>query len=376
MAKVVAEKEEKKISSNEAAEAFLKKNKANHFVYESPENKLIPTGSLQLDSIVKTRSGSTIRFTGKGFELGKSSQAFVFADNFMKEMAKSKTLYVKAEARLTPEMQKRTGLKFVTDVKDWDYGTVFIFPCNIFETVAEFIESQLKITHDLGERLCIIVDSLDGLMLEDDYKTKGYKDATVVAGVQKLTKLMFRRLALPINYYDAMLLMTSQYSVAIQLDKYNPIVSQTAGGGGSSVGHQSDYIFEYSLRYKSDNILEDPDAQPDMYKNKIIGVYSTVEIKKGSTDASGTKIKIPIKKGRIGCAIWIEKEVVDMVVGFGFVEKSGSWLTFTDNVLEEAKAAKVDIKEKIQGISQLYQYLENNRPVFEFLYTKVKKMIE
>ena len=122
----------KEDSSNEAdskdmLSSFLKNNEENHFNYLQPEEVTISSGSLGLDTLIKVRSGSFVRVCGKGSELGKTSQCFVFSQNYMDKIEKSKTIFIKAEARLTPEMQKRTGMKFVTDPSDWEYGTVFVF---------------------------------------------------------------------------------------------------------------------------------------------------------------------------------------------------------------------------------------------------------
>jgi len=187
----------------------------------------------------------------------------------------------------------------------------------VFETVADMLEQLLKEMHAKGEHLATVFDSLDGLILRNDLKTKKIMDGQKVAGVQLLTKLMFRRLALPINHYDALLIATCQYSSAPQLDPYSKDPArQVPGAGGSSIGHQSDLVLNYGQRFNGDYILENPKEKPDFIKNKQLGVYATVEIKKSSTDVTGIKIKVPIKKGRIGNAIWIEREIVDLMLAW------------------------------------------------------------
>ncbi len=376
MAKKDEIKEETR-GSKDLLNSILKATKEDHYAYVESKNKVISTGSLILDGLVKVRTGSVVRLVGKGAELGKTSESFVLAANFMEAMPKSKTIYVKAESRLSEEMKIRSGIKFVTEAENWEYGTVFIYPCNTFEIVADLLESMLKQMHELGEYLCIIIDSLDGMILKNDLTTKGISGNTKVAGVPLLTKLMFRRLALPINHYDALLLITGQYSAEIKLDPYSKEPPRQAeSSGGSAIGHQSDYVFSYGVRYGGDYILEKPDEKPDFQKNKTLGVYATIEIKKSSTDVTGTKVKIPIKKGRIGCAIWIEKEVVDIIVGFQLINKKGSWLSFHESIIKEAKDANVILKEQIQGINQLYDYMEENKDVFHFFLNKIKKLYE
>ncbi len=363
-------------SSNDMLASLMSQHKSDHYNEVEAKHVFISSGSLILDQYVKVRSGGVVRLSAKQPEAGKSSQSFVFAENYMKTMPKSKTIYVKAEGRLSPEIQARTGMRFVTNPAEWAYGTVFVLSTNVFETVADIVEKLIKDMHEKGEHLCVIIDSLDGLILKKDLEVKGIDGNVMVAGVPKLTKLLFRRLALPITHYDALLIITGQYSADIKIDPYAPSVPRLGdSSGGSSIPHQCDYILSYAPRYGGDLILEDENAKPDPVKNKIVGVWATIEVKKSATDTTGTKVKIPIKKGRVGCAIWVEKEVVDMALSFDLVKRSGAWFSFDAGLIKEAKEAGVTLKDKIQGLNGLYDYVENDRPVFEFLLAKFKRLL-
>lgn len=296
----------------------------------------------------------------------------------MAVMPKAKGIFFKAEGRLSVDIRARSGLTFVDNPADWKAGTVFVYSGNKFERIASMLETLLKDMYSKGEHLCAAIDSLDGLMLANDAEKDiwGGKESPKVAGVQLLTKLLFRRVALPIVHYDSLLVITSQYSAPISLDPYAaPGPRQISGGGGSSAMHQSDYVFEMGQRYNGDYILEDENAKPDPVKNKIVGIWATYNIKKSGTDVSGIRIKVPIKKGRVGCAIWVEKEVVDMAMSFDLVKRSGAWFSFDTNIIKEAKEAGIAIKEKVQGLNGLYEYIENERAVFEFLLTKFKRVL-
>ncbi len=339
------------------------------------ENKLISTGSLLIDSIVKIRSGQVIRLVGKGAELGKTSEAFVIAENYMKTMEKSKTIFIKAEGRLSNEMRKRVGMTFVDKVEDWQYGTVFVLSCNIFETVAKTILNVIKAAYDNGEHIAFILDSLDGLILKADLE-KGFDGGPKVAGVPLLTKLLFRHLALPIAHYDALLMVTGQYAAEIKIDPYAPNVPrQASSSGGSSIGHQSDYVFEFQPRYGGDLILEDDEAKPDRIKNKILGLYCKVIFRKSASDISGESISYPIKKGVVGPAIWKEKEVVDVMLAYQLLIKKGSWFTFDKGAIQEALALNIVIPEQVQGMKKVYALLEGDKEVADFFYSKAKSII-
>jgi hypothetical protein len=370
-----AKPQEPEESSNDFFSSLMTKHKEDLFNHITPLNRFISSGSLTLDQYVKARSGGVIRIVAKQAEAGKTSQSFVYAFEFMRTMPRSKTVYFMAEGRLSPEMKARSGHTFVYHPKDWVYGTILIVATNTFETVADFIANGSKEAFEKDERLCFILDSLDGLILKNDKDTKGISDGKV-AGVPKLTKLLFRHVALPITFYDILLIITGQYSADIKIDLYAPNVPRLGeASGGNSVPHQCDYILQYLPRYGGDFILENPDAKPDPIKNKIVGVWATVEIKKSATDVSGTKVKVPIKKGRVGSAIWVEKEVVDVALSFDKIKRSGAWFSFAEDVRAEAKEASVELKEKIQGLNALYDYVENDRAVFEWLYAKFRKLV-
>lgn len=375
--KQIIEEEGKEVSSNDVLGGLLKDYKDDHFSFITSKNVLISTGSLILDSLVKVRSGNVIRLVGKGAELGKSSQCFVFAENYMETMPKSKTLYIKAEGRLGEDIQKRTGQKFVFDAKDWIDGTIYVFSCNVFEVVAQIIETLLKSMYENGEHLCVCIDSLDGIILKADKEKDiwGGKESPKVAGVPLLTKLLFRRLALPIQAYDALLLITGQYSADIKLDPYSPNVPrQVESAGGNSIAHQSDYVFSYGPRFGGDLILKNPDEKPDSVKNPIIGVYATIEIKKSTTDVSGTKVKIPIKKGVVGNAIWRSKEVADMILMWGLAVKAGAWITFKDSVIKQALEDNIKLNPKVNGLNALYTYLDEDSEVCGWFFNQFKNL--
>ena len=76
--------------------------------------------------------------------------------------------------------------------------------------------------YEQNEHLCIIIDSIDMLTLSTNIKEKQFGDPTKLAGVQFLTKELFRRIAHPVNRYNSLLLVTSQYSSSINADPHGP----------------------------------------------------------------------------------------------------------------------------------------------------------
>jgi len=345
-------------------------------VFNSVQNERLPisTGSLLLDYYVKLKTGSVCRLCGP-LESGKTSQVLLLMSNYLKTIPKSRGLYIKAEGRLSEEIQARSGLKFVYSEENWDYGTVLVLETNIFEATSDIIHSLLKNMHDKGEKLVFAIDSLDGLILKKDYE-KSAGENVQPAGVPKMTKMFFRRLALPINKYDAMALLTSQYSETFKIDPYAKDKPQPVQGvGGSAVSHQPDWIFEYGVRYTSHYILEDENAKPDRIKNKIIGHKVNVTLRKSTNENTGLKIEIPIKYNQIGNSIWKSREVGDMILALGLVSRSKNTITFDDGIVKEAKENNLEIKPELVGEGKFYSYLEDNQDVCNWFYNKIKNTL-
>ena len=375
--KILAPKEEKKQSSSSALQNFLKT--ATHYNNVIPQETIISSGSLILDSDAQVRSGMIVRLVGKGSEVGKSSQGFVFLENYMKTMPNSKAIYVKAEGRLSKKKLEKTGLKFTYNLEDWTEGTVFIVCSNIAEPLFKLLVDTVHDAYHAGEHIAWMIDSMDGLILEEDFK-KGITSGGMVAGVPKLTKLLFRHLSLPNMHYDALGIITGQYAAQIKIDTHSPSApNQGSSSGGSSQQHQADYVFEYQSVNQGDLILENDALKPDKFTNKILGKFARVKILKSADDVTGNTYNVPIRRGEEYKGlkqIWQNKEVADLLIGYQLVSKGGAWLTFESDIIEDARAEGIELQEKINGINKLYAYLEENEAIMEFLKKKILALIQ
>jgi len=127
-----------------------------------------------------------------------------------------------------------------------------------------------------------------------------------------------------------------------------------------------------------------------------------IEIKKSASDNTGYTIEIPIKKGKVGNAIWVEKELFDSLFLLGLVSKKGAWIELSDIVTkwieevnlpiiaeneeiqkhnEKAKEAEklplkplIEYKSKHQGLVQFSEYFEANPPTLNILINKIKTL--
>lgn len=352
--------------------SLLKGYEDTHFNYFKTEPKIIASGSLKLDSYVKVKSGTTLRLGGPA-EVGKTSQSLLFAKNYMQTMPKSKSIYVNAESKLPDELLKRTGMKFVFTEEDWDYGSVFVFETNVFDTICDVLKAILKNSHEQEEHLCIIVDSVDMLTLNASLNNKSIADGRKPAGVNYLTKELFRHISPLIRAYNAMLIMITQYSGTFTMDRYEQEAPGLMDGNKThALNHQASYAFYYRPRSQSHYILEHEKEKVDPVKNKILGIIAKVDIKKSASDESGIMIEIPIKRGKIGNAVWTEKEIFDVLVVHQLIEKKGSWLEIRDVLGNMAKEDKIDLKLKHQGLEQFSEYFEANPAITAWLVEKIK----
>jgi RecA/RadA recombinase len=379
--------------------AQLQETKATHFNYFRTQPVIIPSGSLTLDNYLKIKTGCVIRMGGPA-EVGKTSQSLLFAQNFMAKLPNSKTIYVNAEAKFGEEIQKRTGLKFTKDPTDWDYGTVFILDSNCFDTICDILVGQFKQIHQAGGHLCVIVDSVDMLRLKSSFDAK-VSDSKKPAGVNYLTKEMFRHLSHIITAYNGLLIMITQYAAQIKMDQYEKDAPNLMDGNQThALNHQASYALYYRPRANSHYILEKEKEKPDPVTNKILGVNAKVDVRKSSTDETGYVLTIPIRKGKVGNCIWVEKELFDALLLLGLVTRKGSWIeldaTFEtwladynkpiiaenekikeSNKGKEEKDKKpllplMELKMKHQGLSQFSEYFESNPRALAWLVEKIR----
>lgn len=365
-----------KIGTTEFTTQFFKSNKDYHYnLEESAEEYVVSSGSMILDSFLSGGFGAGVhRFVGSN-EGGKTSAALQVMHNMIHSIDNSKGLFVKAEGRLSKEVQKRSGINFVFKPEDWVAGTCLVFECNVFDVVFDFLRGLLRNNPD-KEKFCIVVDSMDGLLPKAELE-KTTSDAAKVAAGALMTSDFLKRVSIGMAKFGHMCILISQVRSRIDVNPYakGDPNNQTNSSGGNAALHYPDWILEFQKQNKSDKILEKPNQQitPD---NKIYGHMAKVLICKSTNETTGQTIKYPIKHGRFnGKSIWIEREIVEMLLMWGFIEKAASWFCLDSEVVDCLKTHNIEIKEKFQGIATLYEYLEGNEDATNVLKEFVKEKI-
>ena len=361
MAKVKKEEEEYVDVAKDFSKKFFKANKDFHLNYETAaEDYFVSSGSILVDSRIGGgfQSG-LLRFCGCN-EGGKTSEALEIIRNALETVPQGRGLYIKAEGRLSPKIQERSGVNFVFDPDQWEDGTCLVFECNVFDVVFDYLRGLFKHNPE-KKKYFIVIDSMDGLLLKSDLdKTTG--EAAKVAGGALLTSDFLKRVSLGMSKFGHLCIMLSQVRAKVAIDQYAPkdTNNQTGSSGGNASLHYPDWIFEFMRQFKDDKILENPDAK-ESESNKKIGHYAKVMICKSTNETTGQVVRYPIKYGRKGGkSIWIEREIVEMLVSWGFIEKSASWLSFDDEFRKACEEAGINIPIKIQGMKNLYDLFEKD----------------
>lgn len=358
-------------------EKYLKSSSDEHFNLAEDVNYKVSTGSLKFDSITGGGFGpGIIRLSGAS-EGGKTNEALEIANNFLDTLgSEGMVCYIKAEGRLSKEIQDRQRRPFVTKINEWNSNNMFIFKSNVYERVVDWIENVLSILE--GKKVLFILDSLDGLSRRADIEKGITGDENIqVAGVPWFTNQFLKMYGSKITELGHMAILLSQVRAKIQAamsrKKEEQLIS-TATGGNAAI-HFAEWMFNFDPKIQSNNILEN-DGAPDFVSNKILGHWASLTISKSVNETTGYRIKYPIKHGVKGkSSIWREYEIVDMFLSESFYSRKGSWLSMSEKCKKISEENKLGMPESIQGTKNLMNYLSENPNVCNFWYTFFVKYI-
>ena len=279
MARTKKTEASKGLTPNELMSSFLKNNEKDHYNYEDEHDYKVSSGSLVVDYELGGGFGPGLhRFTGIN-EGGKTSEALEVMKNFLKTVPNGRGFYIKAEGRLSKEMQRRSGVDFVFDSEQWADGNCFVFECNIYETVVEALR-MLVGKNENDTKYCFILDSVDGLIAKGDMD-KPFVDSKKVAGGAVIASDFMKRVSIALAKRGHMAIFVSQVRADIKLDPYSKApVRQTSATGGNALLHFANFILEFEPCFKTDQILQKPNEKYDQEKNKIIGRHAKITVKK------------------------------------------------------------------------------------------------
>ena len=136
--------------------------------------------------------------------------------------------------------------------------------------------------------------------------------------------------------------------------------------------HYSDWILEFQPRWSKDIISTQPNGKGDM-----LGHWCKVIFRKSANEKTGSEVRYPIRYGRVdGKSIWVEFEVVDMLLQWEMATAKGAWVTISDELIEEVKKEiKLEFKKQHQGVDNLRKYLEENKEIGKYIFYKFREKV-
>ena len=206
---------------------------------------------------------------------------------------------------------------------------------------------------------------------------KTFEESQKVAGGAVVAGTFMKKCAAALQKRGHIAIFISQVRDDIKLDPYSKApIRQTLATGGNALLHFANWILQFEARNKSDLILQDEKAAPDAQKNPYIGHQVKVTVKKSPNEKTNLVIKYPIRYGRKnGTSNWIEKEISDFILGWDMVIKKGAWLSFADDVIDNAKRFGVDLSNQIQGMPKLEALISENEDVKKFFTGYIKQNV-
>ena len=338
-----------------------KDNKKFHYNHCEEEDYKISSGSINLDLALGGGFPSGAhRFTGVN-EGGKTSCALTVAKNFQKHFGKDgMVVYIRSEGRLSPEVLSRSGI-------DTSEEKFFRFDFNIFEKVFQLIRMLVEENSE-NKKYMFIIDSVDALCRIGDFD-KPFDESEQVAGGALVTSVFLKKMVLPITKMGHMMILTSQVRVEVAANPYasrgGPKVKQA---GGNAVKHYANFILEFQERYSNDVIFPNPSASKLEDKGNPIGHFCKIIFRKSVNEKTGATVRYPIRYGqKDGNSIWIEREIIDMMKLWGYIEQKGAWISFDQEIIELAKNKNIECPEKIQGEPKLVKFIEENKDFSSFI---------
>lgn len=360
----------KGISPETQLAEFLDDNKEDHYNRGESPDYVVSSGSLMLD--IDMAGGihpSVFRMSGVT-EGGKTSSALAFMLGFLKSVPNSRGCYIKSEGRLSEETKLRTGVPFTENAAEWKDGICFVFKTNVYETAISLIRKLIK-ENPTNRRYFFIIDSMDALVPKNDID-KEFIEANRTAGGALLSSDFLRKMAITFSSLGHICVMISQVRSTISINPYaktDPKVTNASGGNAQL--HYSDWILEFQQRWNKDIIWSGEEG-----KSERLGHFCKVIFRKSSNEKTGKEVRYPIKYGRRGGkSVWVEQEIIDVLLMFDLAKKTGAWYVMAESILDEIKKNKLEMPQQFQGMSAFRQYLEDTPAVTEFLFGYFRNML-
>lgn len=367
--------EDKILTPEKQAMAFLNKNKADHYNFEETHYYKTPCSSMLLNAMtgggLSPGAHRAVGITGGGKTSCTLDYCFHFLEIGKKEKLKRRAVYIMSEGRLSPEVKARSGITFVHDPKEWVDGTCFVLESNVLETVFSFMGDLIR-NNPTGTKYFFIVDSVDMMAKKDDLE-KSLEESAQVAGGAVITSVFLKKTALALAKRGHYAFFLSQLRDSIKISAHGPAPTQRQGGanGGHALEHGADFVLEFQARWQGD-IIREGGAKD----GKVLGHYCKVRVIKSNNEKNGAEINYPIRYGRTGGkSVWVEKEICDLLVMWEWIQRKGAWFFVSDTLAEILSAGGFEFPDKQCGLGAWSDFFDNNEAITQYLSNYLQKII-
>ena len=273
--------------------------------------------------------GKLIEFFGENHG-GKTTTALDLIANYQKLENAKGVLYVDVENSLDRVWATKLGVQLDRD----DF--YMIIPTGqgaetIFEQVLQLMET--------GEIGLVVIDSL-GAMVSNQAFEKSVEDKTYGGIAMGLTNFG-KKAAMLCNRYDCTVIGINQE----RADMNSPYGGKTTPGG-----ENWKYMCTVRMEFRMGKYFDDKGNDLTRQAENPVGNYVLVVLKKSKTCPPTRRTGYYALNYHIG--IDYLKDLVEVAIKYGIIEKSGAWFAIID--LESGEQIV-----KLQGQAKVYEYLEN-----------------
>lgn len=287
--------------------------------------------------------GKIIEFFGEEHG-GKTTSALDIVSNYQVSGDERKVLYVDAENTLDRDWAEKIGV-------DVDSLILLQPTSQSAEDIFQFIEECVE----TGEIGLWVLDSIGSLLssAEMDEK-KTYEDKTY-GGVSAALTRFSKKIEMLMHKY---------YCTGIGINQEREDMNSTWGGTKTTGGKAWKHHAAVRLRFRRGKFIDEKGNELTRSAENPAGNIVLMEMVKNKTCPATRRVG----QYRINYLTGIDyiKDLVDVSIDLGIIEKTGSWFTILDTDSGEVLA------EKLQGQARVFKELETE----DLLLERVEQLVE
>lgn len=289
--------------------------------------------------------GTLIEFFGEEHG-GKTTTALDIVANYQAMDTDKKVLYCDCENTLDRQWAEKIGVKvddmYLLQPKAESAET-------IFQYVLEAIE-----TDEIG---LVVIDSLAAMVsqqeLDKDMEEKTY------GGISMALTRFSKKAEMACHKHRCTLIGINQMR-----DVIGAMFPMENTPGGKAWKH----MCSVRLEFRRGKFIDEKGNELTRGAENPAGNIVMMSMHKNKTCPPSRRVGFYTINYEIGVD-WI-KDMVDVAIKFGFIEKAGAWFKFIDPETGEI------LKDKIQGMANVYAVLNEDDKLFEWLKTNVYAKLE